>query len=161
MGTLINDKDLCFALSFAQEVNRLAGTECRYYQFEPAKSIRDPLYGEPIRTEYKEDPDGNLGIEMNVFFKAPDKSAITGEEGRRIDRISEAEFAKKDFTDNDLKEPRNGDIIKIWKTFWDVTIDHKDQSQLSDSGTGETMYKVDLVRRSKGPAESLWLRDKE
>ena len=158
MGTLINDCDECFINSIAQELIRLVGTTCRVYQFEQSESIRDPLYDEPVISKYKLDDKGDVGIEMPVFFKAPDRSAMTGEEGYRLDRISAAEFAVKDFVDKGLRQPRNGDIIKVWNTFYEVTNAHKNDSQISDSGTGATMYRIDLVRRTKAPPEGLYLR---
>ena len=160
MGTLLGDCDRCLADSIAQEVNRLAGTACRFFQLNQSDGRRDALYDESIDTEYKKDSDGDYGVSLYVFFRASDSSGVTGEEGFRVDRITDAEFAIKDFTDNELRRPWNGDIVGIWGKYYDVVISHQSSSELSDSGLGAIMYKVDLVRRTKAPPEGVWLRGK-
>jgi len=156
MGTLIGDCDKCLFDSVAQEVNKLAGTTAVIYQFESMESTRDVLWDEEITTVYKKNAQGVEGIECPVFFKAPDRSSLTGEEGFRVDRLSEISIARADLASRDLRILRPGDIIKVWTDqYYDVTEAHKEEGYISDS-TENSLVKFDVTRRTKGPPEGLW-----
>lgn len=155
MGTLINDCDQCFFDSVAQEVIKLAGTTAIIYQFEEVESSRDALWDEEIETVYKKNSEGNPGIECPVFFKAPDKSGLTGEEGYRLDRTSELHVAWRDLESRGLRRLRPGDIVKVWDMYFDVIESHATEGYINDTPTKSTIV-FDVTRRTKGPPESLW-----
>lgn len=158
MGTLINDCDKCLFDSVAQEVNKLAGTTGVIYQFEEIESTRDPLWDEEITTEYKTDSNGNIGISCPIYFRAPDRSSLTGEEGFRLDRNSDVQIAQIDLDNRGLRRLQSGDIVKVWGRYYDVVESHKGEGYISDSGEN-SMVKFDLVSRTKAPPESIWVRD--
>jgi hypothetical protein len=159
MGKLIGNCDQCLFDMVAQEVNQLAGTTGIVFQFEPLSSIRDPLYDEEIDTVYKKNAEGTEGIEIPMFFRSPDRTPITGEEGFRLDRVSELWIAAKDLTNAGLRLPRVGDIIKVWNMYYDVTDYSRSEGYLNDTPDAYSVVKVDVVRRTKAPPEGLWVRD--
>jgi len=158
MGTLFCDADRCLFDSVVQEVNTLAGTTGYIFQLEQQDSIRDPLYDESTDMAYKQNSAGVEGIECPLFFKDPERSATSGEEGFRLQKNSTVFIAVKDLTDRDLRRPRVGDIIKVWEQYYDVTDTIVGNSYVSDSGEVPVMYEVSVVRRSQAPPEGLWLR---
>lgn len=158
MGTLINDCDQCLFDSVAQEVNKLAGTTAIIYQFEELESSRDPLWDEEVTTVYKKDTRGNVGIECPVFFKDPDRSSMTGEEGLRLDQTSELTIARVDLDQRGLRKLQPGDIVKVWDIYFDVIEMHMQEGILNDSPLTAT-YRFDVARRTKDLPEGLWLRD--
>ena len=155
MGTLINDCDKCWFDHIAQEVVQLAGTDATIYQFEEGESQIDSLYDEEISVVYKKDKHGNIGIPCPIFYKSPDKSGLMGEEGYRVDRVGHFEVAAKDLEDRDLRRLRPGDILYVWSMYLDVIESHSADGQISDSGIS-SMYKFDVVRRTKAVPESIW-----
>lgn len=157
MGTLINDKDKCFFDSIASEVIRLAGTTCVVYQLDQDGSKRDPLYDEPADTSFVRNADGTVGIECPVFFKSPDRNATSGEEGYRLDRMSEVHFAQIDLDEREIRRLRVGDIIKVWNKFYDVIDSHRGEGHLNDTGEVSSTLRVDVQRRMKAPPESLYM----
>lgn len=159
MGTLIGDCDQCLFDSVAQEVNKLAGTTAVIYQFEEAESSRDPLWDEEIETVYKQNAQGTEGIECPVYFKDPDRSSLTGEEGIRLDKTSEVWIAKADMDARGIRRLRPGDIIKVWTDqFYDVIESHVAEGNISDSST-YSMIRFDVTRRTKALPERLWVED--
>jgi len=157
MGTLIGDCDKCLFDSVASEVNKLAGTTAVIFQFEEVESTRDPLWDEEVTTEYKKDSNGNLGIECPVWFKSPDRSSITGEEGFNLDRNSEMYVAQVDMDSRDLRRLQPGDIVLVWNKYFDVIESHKTEGYINDSPTN-SLIRFELVRRTKAPPEAIWLR---
>lgn len=157
MGTLINDKDLCLFHSVAKEVIKLAGTTAIIYQFDEDKSVRDPLWDEELDTEYKKNSRGVEGIECPVFFQDPSRTGMSGEEGYRLDRISELHIAAKDLQDRGLRRLRPGDIIKVWDMYFDVTESHAESGIVNDSPQGVATYVFDVARRTKDVPESVWI----
>ena len=155
MGTLINDCDQCWFDHVAQEVNQLAGTTARIFQFEESESEFDDIYDEEVTTVYKKDDQGNVGILCPVFFKAPDKSSLMGEEGFRTDRVTTLEVAAKDLRDRDLRPLRAGDIILVWDMYLDVTEEYREDGVINDSPV-TSVRKFDVVRRTKAVPESIW-----
>jgi hypothetical protein len=156
MGTLINDCDAEFLDCIAQESVELVGTIAVIYQFQEEESEIDPLWQEEVTTVYKEDVHGNVGIECPVFFKSPDRSALMGEEGFRLNKTSTLEIAVADLRKRNIEKLRVGDIVKLWTDqYYDVVESHSTEGQISDSGRS-TMYSFDVVRRSKGVPESFW-----
>jgi len=156
MGSLINDCDKWLFDSVAQEVNKLAGITAIIYQFDQAASKRDPLWDEEIDTVYKKNTKGVQGVECPVFFKDPDRTAMTGEEGYRLDRISNVFIATKDLEDRGLRVLVVGDIVKIWGQYFDVTESHKAEGNVSDTGVC-TSYTFDVVMRTKALPEGIWI----
>ena len=161
MGTLLGNKDQCLFDSVAQEVNKLAGTSGYIFQFEQIKSQIDPLYGEPIETEYKKNDEGKEGIEIPLFFRSPDRTPMTGEEGFRLDRNSHVFIAKKDLDDRGLRRPRNGDILYVWGKYYDVIDSSYSEGYINDNPDGVSSIDVEVMRRTKAPPEGLWIRDKQ
>lgn len=159
MGTLINDRDRCLFNSIAQEVITLCGTEAVVYQFDEAASTRDPLYDEEMYVEYKKNSTGTQGIRLPIFFKDPDRSGVTGEEGYRLDRTSQVFVAGKDLTDRSMRVLRPGDIIFVWNMYFDVMESHAAEGHMNDSGNNVITYTFDVVRRTKAVPEGLWIRD--
>jgi hypothetical protein len=158
MGTLLNDCDQCLFDSIASEVNRLAGTTCTIYLLDQEGSARDPLYDEPIDSAFVKNDDGTYGVECPVFFKSPDRNATSGEEGYRLDRISDLSFAAVDLRNRDIERRlRLGDIIKVWGKYYDVLDSHRGEGHLNDSGEVSSTLKVDVNRRTKAPPEELYL----
>jgi hypothetical protein len=159
VGTLIGDCDKCLFDSVAQEVNKLAGTTAIIYQFEEMESTRDPLWDEEVTTVYKKNDQGTIGIECPVYFKAPDRSSLTGEEGLRLDKTSEVWIAKADMDERGIRRLRPGDIVFLWNTqYYDVTESHASEGYINDNPQ-YSMVRFDLVRRTKGLPEGMWLRD--
>lgn len=151
MGILINDSDQCFMDSIAQEVNHLAGVVAIFFQYEEKKSSRNPYYGESKDRIYK---GGGVGVECPIFFKSPDRSEVTGEEGFRMDKTSSFFVARVDLDERSLRRPRVGDILKVWNSYFDVTKSSATEGRFSD--TGQTLqYEVDVVRRTKSLPEGL------
>ena len=156
MGTLIGDCDVEFLNCIAQESVELVGTTATIYQFQESESDIDPLWQEEITAVYQEDEHGNVGIECPVFFKSPDRSALMGEEGFRLQKTSTLEIAVADLRKRGLVRLRVGDIVKLWEDqYFDVVESHSTEGQISDSGRS-VMYSFDVVRRSKGVPESFW-----
>jgi hypothetical protein len=156
MGTLLGDCDKCLFDSVAQEVNKLAGTVAIIYQFEETESSRDPVWDEEIETVYKKNSLGTPGIECPVFFRGPDRSYVTGEEGFRLDKITELEVAKADLAEKGLRRLQSGDIIKVWENqYYDVTESHTGQGYINDEPTS-SMVKFNITRRTKALPEGIW-----
>lgn len=158
MGTLIGDCDRCLFDSVAQEVNKLAGTTAIIYLFEETESTRDPLWDEEVTTVYKKNDKGIIGIECPIFFKDPDRSQLTGEEGLRLDKTSEFWVAKADLDERGIRRMRPGDIIKVWGEYYDVIESHISEGHINDSGSYSTL-RFDVARRTKAMPEGMWLRD--
>jgi len=159
VGTLINDCDKCLFDSVAQEVNKLAGTTARIYQFEEMQSTRDPLWDEEVTTVYKKDSKGVIGIDCPVWFQAPDRSSLTGEEGLRLDRTAQVHIAQADLDARGLRRLQPGDIIRVWTDqFYDIPESHVGEGYISDAGN-KSMVKFDVVRRTKAVPEGMWLRN--
>lgn len=156
MGRLLGDWDRCLFDSIAQEVAELAGTTAIFYQFDEDASTKDPLWNESLDTQYKKNSSGVVGIECPVVFKDPERNAVVGEEGFRLDKISQVYVARVDLDKRGLRRPRPGDIIKVWGEYYDVTETHVAEGHINDSGTYSTMQ-IDVVRRTKGPPERAWL----
>ena len=159
MGTLLCDADRCLFDSIAQEVNTLAGTTGYVYQLNQTESTRDPLYDEPTDLAFKENSQGVEGIECPMYFKDPDRSPTSGEEGFRLQKNSEVHIAAKDLTNRGLRRPKVGDIIRVWGQYYDVTDSSVGEAYTSDSGEIPTVYNVQVVRRTQSPPEGLWVRE--
>lgn len=155
MGTLINDKDAAFLDHIAQEVNCLAGTNAVIFQFDEAASKRDWVYGESVDREYVPDSKGKQGIICPALFKSPDRTAISGEEGFRMDKNSTVFVARKDLDEKGLIRPSEGDIWMLWGRYYDVKSSSATEGRFSDSGR-TSMYEVDVVRRTKAVPEGMW-----
>jgi len=149
MGTLIGDCDQCFLDSVAQEVNKLAGVTATLFLFEEGKSIRNPYYGESRDRVYKAN-----GVECPIFFDSPDKSPISGEEGFRMDKTSRLFVARADLDSRNLRALKEGDIVKVWDLYFDVTKSSATMGRFSDSGH-TSLYEVDVVRRTKALPEGV------
>lgn len=160
MGTLLGDKDQCLFHSVAKEVIKLAGTTAVIYQFEQDKSRRDPLWDEEVDTEYKKNSRGVEGIDCPVYFKDPTRTGMSGEEGYRLDRISELHVAVKDLEERGLRRLRPGDIVKVWNMYFDVIESHTDTANgiINDNPTA-SMYMFDVTRRTKDLPEGCWVQD--
>jgi len=156
MGTLFNDCDAEFLDCIAQESVELVGTNAKIFQFDEQASQIDPLWQEEITTVYKEDEYGNVGIDCPVFFRAPNRSALMGEEGFRIQRTSTLQIAVADMRERGLRRLRQGDIILLWTDkYYDVVESSSTDGQVSDSGRS-VMLEFDVVRRTEGVPESFW-----
>lgn len=160
MGTLLCDEaERCLFESVAQEVNKLAGTEGVIYLLEQDKSQRHPLYDEPIDMVYQKNSQGKMGIKCPVFFKAPDRTYTSGEEGHHMDRISEFFVSVADLRQRNMRRPRLGDIIYAWGRYYDVTESHGSHAYIADTGGIPVEYRVPVARRMKAPPEGLWIRE--
>ena len=157
MGTLINDKDQCFFDSIAREVVRLSGTFGIVYQLDQTESRRDALYDEPVDSAYVKNSKGTIGIECPMYFKSPERNATSGEEGYRLDRMSEVHFAQVDLASRSIRRLRNGDIIKVWNKYYDVLDSHRGEGHLNDSGDVASTLRVEVARRTKAPPEELYM----
>lgn len=149
MGTLINDQDLCFWSSIAQEVNCLSGTIAVIFQFDASASVVDPYYSEVTYSVFK-----NNGVRCPVNFKSPDKSPISGEEGFRFEKSAMVYVAKRDLDERNLRAPAIGDLFQCWGLMYEVTNINYTTGRVSDSG--ETVeYEVTLARKTKDVPESV------
>jgi hypothetical protein len=156
MGTLFNDCDAEFLDCIAQESIELVGTTAKIFQFDEQASQIDPLWQEETTTVYKEDENGNVGIDCPVFFRSPNRSALMGEEGFRLQRTSTLQIAVADMRKRGLRRLRQGDIILLWTDkYYDVVESSSTDGQVSDSGRS-VMLEFDVVRRTEGVPESLW-----
>jgi len=159
MGTLLGDCDKCLFDSVAQEVNRLAGTTAIIYQFDEVESTRDALWDEEIETVYKKNSKGVEGISCPVYFKAPDRSYLTGEEGFRMDKMSELTIAQADLDSRGLRRLQAGDIVMLWTNqYFDVIESHASDGYINDEPT-RSIVRFNITRRTKAPPEGLWIRE--
>lgn len=153
MGCIIGDQDKCLFDIVAQEVNKLAGVRAIIYQLDEERSEVHPLYGEPKIKEWIKKADGTIGYDVYVFFNYPDRSPMAGEEGFRTDKTSIVFLADKERVEKKMREPRIGDIVKVWNMYWDVVKVNKEGIP-SDNDT-TSLWSMEVARRTKAPPESL------
>jgi hypothetical protein len=152
------DKDLAFADHVAQEVNCLAGTVAKIFEFVQDDSIVDSVWGEARERSYKKNEDGEFGIDCPVLMRNPDRSVSSGEQGLSVDKRGVLTVARKDLDVRGLSRPKAGDIWLVWGRYYDVTKSSASDGRMFDDGK-TIEYEVSYVRRTKAPPEQSWLED--
>lgn len=144
---------------WAQEHNRIGGTQIEFWSLNIEKSKRDPLYDEPVERVW----DGPF--RLIGYLEYPDKVPEAREEGLRSSWASSIWIARKEFEDAHAPAPVAGDVIRVWNTpfhqsvgvdaedvpgrgfYFDVT-DADDDGHLFDNASF-VGFKCDITRRTE------------
>jgi hypothetical protein len=163
MGRLLGacDKDVNFFKCVNDELADLVGGDspAYYYQLDHVASGRDALYDEMKNPIWRTWKDGKPGIPVKYFVRAPEKSGITGEEGYRRENTTQIFIPKKEMDKKRLTKPVPGDIVYVWGKWWDVIIQTRTDAYFADNPEQYVEEAIDLVHRTKGPPQRIWLRE--
>lgn len=111
MGTILDDSELGFFDSVAQELNELVGTtEFNYYAMNRAKTKVDPLYGEATERAI----DGPF--RLNAWVQWPNSNPEAGEQGFGFEFDGVCVVARKDFDEKHVPYPFEADVVEFWRT---------------------------------------------
>lgn len=161
---LVNDFTLCDGERFlfdcwAQEHNRIGGTQIEFWSLDVEGSTRDPLYDEPIVRDFAGP------FRMVGYLEYPDGFAEAREEGFRSVWNGSIWIARKEFEDAHSPPPSEGDVIRVWNTpfFQKFSVDEEDVpgrgfyfdiTQVGDDGhlfdtPSFVGFKCDISRRTE------------
>jgi len=163
MGTLITDSEIGLFHSIAQEVNRLAGIEVEYYNFNvnDMKTMSgdpgyDPLYSEKMcDSSWGITGRGGVSTEglgkpyiVNAVYEHDEPNVSATEKGRTKDSDTQLWFAKKDFDLLGIGAPVMGAIVKYRQLFWNVTRVIGD-GWIDMSHKNYSLYKLNIAYNTK------------
>lgn len=145
---------------FAQELNKIAGTQVDYFSIDLNRSKRDALYDEPTQYVFR----GPFRI--SGYVQWPEDIPEAREEGLRITWEAEAWIARKEFEDAGAPPPSEGDVLKFWSIpyfdknaatggenvpgsgFYFDVIDAEDDGHMFDTASF-VGYKIKFKRRTE------------
>jgi len=107
---------------WAVEHTHIAGTEIEYWSLNVPRSIRDPLYDEPVERKW----DGPF--KMKGWLEWPNGTPEAREEGFRTTYTGSIWLARKEFEEANCPTPNEGDVIRVWNTpfYQDFGVDGED-----------------------------------
>lgn len=99
--------------SIAQEHVGIAGTTVDFYALQIEKSVRDPLYDEAIRHNFKGP------FRLKIWVSYPDNTVDASDHGSTGSWSGTCWFPRKELEDNGAPVPAEGDIIRTWNIpYW-------------------------------------------
>lgn len=159
----ISDTERALFMHFADEHVQMISTECDFFSQQISKSVRDPLYDEPLERSFTKP------FRLKAWVSWPSSTPVTGEEGFRFAFQSQAWIPVAQLEKLGAPTPFEGDILRFWNLpywneiaaanekikgagmFFDITNADSD-GHINDQATF-TGFRVDLKRRTEFGAE--------
>jgi len=102
------DKNTDLLDCWAKDYVDTNGTDGYYFSLDLQKSVRDPLYDEPIERIW------NGPYELKVWVRKPDKTVTAREEGLEGEFSSTLWVPRVTIEEKCVPRPKEGDIVLFW-----------------------------------------------